>query len=167
MVTFRQCSSVWWWMLVVWLDCGRVVLSSARSFHVSDADASFSVFLMAKAHCHIVIFHALGASVHLSFLTFCTGISAHFANNKCHFLIFMKISAGFFFCHCIAIQIHFLTIWAWSAWFQLNSVYLFSPSQAMSESRIFEQEYHLSRYCVGHLWKWNTQWLALWWHHII
>ena len=40
--------------------------TSARSFHVSDADASFSVFLMAKAHCHIVIFHALGASVHLS-----------------------------------------------------------------------------------------------------
>ena len=56
--------------------------TSARSFHVSDADASFSVFLMAKAHCHIVIFHALGASVHLSFLTFCTGISAGFANNN-------------------------------------------------------------------------------------
>ena len=56
---------------------------------------------------------------------------------------------------------------AWLARVQLNAVFLFSPIQVMSESRIFEQEYHLSRYCVGHLWKWNTQWLALWWHHII
>ena len=29
---------------------------------------------------------------------------------------------------------------------KLNSVFLFSPSQAVSESRIFEQEYHFLRY---------------------
>ena len=29
---------------------------------------------------------------------------------------------------------------------QLNSVFLFSPSQAVSESRIFEQEYHFLQY---------------------
>ena len=31
---------------------------------------------------------------------------------------------------------------------QLNSVFPFSPSQAVSESRIFEQEYHILRYCL-------------------
>ena len=35
------------------------------------------------------------------------------------------------------------SLMAWLARVQLNSVFLFSPSQAMSESRIFEQEYHL------------------------
>ena len=38
------------------------------------------------------------------------------------------------------------SLMAWLAWVQLNSVSPFSPSLAMSESRIFEQEYHLSRY---------------------
>ena len=53
--------------LVVGGWCGVGLWSGGtRSFHMSDADAIFSVFLMAKAHCHIVIFHALGASVHLS-----------------------------------------------------------------------------------------------------
>ena len=28
---------------------------------------------------------------------------------------------------------------------QLNSIFLFSPSQAMSESKIFEQEYYIFR----------------------
>ena len=31
---------------------------------------------------------------------------------------------------------------------QLNAVFLFSPSQAVSESGIFEQEYHFLRYRV-------------------
>ena len=37
---------------------------------------------------------------------------------------------------------------AWLAWVQLNSVFLFSPSQAMSESRIFERIQHFSRYLL-------------------
>ena len=35
---------------------------------------------------------------------------------------------------------------AWLAGVQLNPVFLFPPSQAVSESRIFEQEYHFLRY---------------------
>ena len=35
---------------------------------------------------------------------------------------------------------------AWLAWVQLNSVFLFSPSQAMSESRVIERIPHFLRY---------------------
>ena len=35
---------------------------------------------------------------------------------------------------------------AWLAWVQLNSVFLFSPSQAMSECRVFERIQHFLRY---------------------
>ena len=41
------------------------------------------------------------------------------------------------------------SLMAWLAGVQLNSVFLFSPSQAMSESRIFEQEYHFLRYYIS------------------
>ena len=34
---------------------------------------------------------------------------------------------------------------------QLNSVFIFSPSQAVNESRIFEQEYHILRYFGDHV----------------
>ena len=37
------------------------------------------------------------------------------------------------------------SLMAWLAWVQLNSVFLFSPSQAMSESRVFERIQHFLR----------------------
>ena len=51
------------------------------------------------------------------------------------------------------------SLMAWLAWIQLNSVFLFSPSQAMSDSRIFYQEYHLSRYVFSPKGGWrNLYW---------
>ena len=38
------------------------------------------------------------------------------------------------------------SLMAWLAWVQLNSVFLFSPSQAMSESGVFERIQHFLRY---------------------
>ena len=48
----------------------------------------------------------------------------------------------------------------WLAGVELNSIFLFSPSQAMSESRIFEQEYHILRYHFSTTYR-DTRWETL------
>ena len=58
---------------------------------------------------------------------------------------------------------------------QLNFVFLYSPSEAMSESRIFEQNKHFLRYCTLFVAVWANgskiicvigvelaQWASLW-----
>ena len=49
---------------------------------------------------------------------------------------------------------------AWLAGGELNSIFLFSPSWAMSESRIFEQEYRILRYHFSTTYR-DTRWETL------
>ena len=58
---------------------------------------------------------------------------------------FLKLQVRLYRKKCFFCSKTLDSLTAWMAGVQLNSVFLFSPSQAVSESRIVEQEFHFLR----------------------